>query len=75
MFGFWKKKASKNNPIQFSVGINGDKVVVNFGRPVEWIAFTAQEAAQMANLLISKTSLIMQKKTKVIPPAAEGQKS
>jgi len=39
--------------IQFAVGSEGDKVIIDFGTSVKWIGMTAQEAADLASTILA----------------------
>ena len=40
--------------IQFAIGSKDDKVVLDFGTQVHWIAMTPQQAAELASSLLNK---------------------
>ena len=40
--------------IQFAIGSKDGKVVIDFGTPVHWLGLTAQQAADLASLLLNK---------------------
>ena len=40
--------------IQFAIGSEGDKVILDFGTSVHWVGMTAQQAAELASSLLSK---------------------
>lgn len=40
--------------IQFAIGCQGDKVVLDFGTSVHWVGMTAQQAADLASSLLNK---------------------
>lgn len=42
--------------IQIAIGIENNKVVINFGKPIAWIGFTPEQADQIAFSLIEKSS-------------------
>lgn len=41
--------------IKIAIGISNGKVVINFGSPVAWIGFSAQQARQIAESLRQKS--------------------
>ena len=45
---------SDEGAIQFGVGVQDGKVVLDFGTSVQWIGMTAQDAADLASVLLSK---------------------
>lgn len=40
--------------IQFGVGVKGGKVVLDFGTSITWVGMDAQQAADLASVLLSK---------------------
>ncbi len=40
--------------IQFAIGQKDNKVVVDFGTPVHWLAMSPQQAADFASLVLAK---------------------
>jgi hypothetical protein len=52
--------------IRFAVGEQGGKVVIDFGTAVHWFAMTAQEAADLASILLSKARLVGRKNGETI---------
>lgn len=44
--------------IQIAIGIEGDKVILNFGTPVAWMGFTPEQADQIAYALIEKATKV-----------------
>jgi hypothetical protein len=45
---------SDEGSIQFAVGIEKGKVVLDFGTPVQWVGMNPQQAADLASSLLSK---------------------
>lgn len=42
--------------LRLAITRKDDKVIINFGEPVAWIAFSPEQALDLANLLISRAS-------------------
>jgi hypothetical protein len=38
--------------IHFAIGSKGDKVILDFGKPVHWVGMSAQQAADLASSLM-----------------------
>jgi hypothetical protein len=38
--------------IRIAIGMQGDKVVIDFGKPTAWIGFTKEQAKQIAEMLL-----------------------
>ena len=55
-------------PLNIQSGKQDDKVVVNYGRQVVWVAFEPLEAIMVANLMISQALSIMQEPPRIIWP-------
>ena len=55
-------------PLNIRIGKQDDKVVVNYGRQVIWVAFDPLEAIMVANLMISQALSIMQEPPRIIRP-------
>lgn len=45
---------SDEGAIQFAVGVKDGKVVLDFGTPVAWVGMNAQQAADLASLLMKR---------------------
>ncbi len=52
--------------IQFRVGSEGDKVVLDFGTPGHWVGMTAQEAAELASSLMKWARIVGRKNGETI---------
>ena len=52
--------------IQFAVGSEGDKVVLDFGTSIRWVGMTAQEAADLASSLMKWARLVGRKNGETI---------
>ncbi len=52
--------------IQFRVGSENDKVVLDFGTPVHWVGMTAQEAADLASSLMKWARIVGRKNGETI---------
>lgn len=48
--------------IEFKIGIQNQEVVLDFGRPVNWISLTPKMADDIAKLLIEKGNIIREMK-------------
>lgn len=48
--------------IEFKIGIQNQEVVLDFGRPVNWISLTPKMADGIAKLLIEKGNIIKEMK-------------
>jgi hypothetical protein len=40
--------------VQFAVGVQGGKVVLDFGTPVAWVGMNPQQAADLATLILKR---------------------
>ena len=51
-----EKKLTKDDEgaIQFAIGSKADKVVIDFGTQVHWLAMTPEQAAEFASTLLKK---------------------
>ena len=49
-----KLTQSDEGSIQFGVGVKDGKVVLDFGTAVTWVGMDAQQAADLASVLLSK---------------------
>lgn len=49
--------------LRLAVAHTPDKVVINFGKPVAWIGFTADQADEIAALLKEHATAIREKRT------------
>lgn len=47
--------------IQFAIGEENGKVVIDFGTPVHWVGMTAQQAASFASAVLAKARLVGRK--------------
>lgn len=47
--------------IQFAIGEQDGKVVIDFGTPVHWLGMTPQQAAKLANTLLERARLVARK--------------
>lgn len=47
--------------IQFAIGEQHGKVVIDFGTPVHWLGMTPQEAADFASALLKRARLVARK--------------
>ena len=47
-------KPSDEGAIQFAIGEEKGKVILDFGTPVHWVALTPQEAAGLASALLKR---------------------
>ncbi len=53
--GVLRKRAEDDDGlIQFAVGIEDDKVVIDFGTPVAWLGMTPQQAADFASSILNR---------------------
>lgn len=41
--------------LRAGIAIQGDKIIINFGKPIAWLAMTKQEAKTFAELLLKKS--------------------
>lgn len=59
-FPLGKLSESDEGELQFGIAADPvkNKVVINFGKPVAWIGFTAEQAEQIAESLLEKARLI-----------------
>lgn len=56
------KNQDEVGPIEFKIGIQSGEVVLDFGRPLNWISFTPKMADDVAKLLIEKANIIRETK-------------
>ena len=61
---FPKGKLNKDDEgaIQFAIGAEGDKVILDFGTSVHWVGMTPQEAADLGSLLLKRAREVARKK-------------
>lgn len=52
--------------IQFAIGEQHGKVVIDFGTPVHWLGMTAQQAADFASAVLAKARLVGRKNGETI---------
>jgi hypothetical protein len=52
--------------IQFAVGDQDGKVVLDFGTPVTWVGMTAQQAMDLAGDLMKRARLVARKKGETV---------
>ena len=52
--------------IQFAIGEQDGKVVMDFGTPVHWFGMTPEEAADLASLLLKRAREVGRKQGKTI---------
>lgn len=53
-FPMGKLTNNDEGAIQFAVGIEKDKVVLDFGTPVVWVGMSPQQAADLGSLLLKR---------------------
>ena len=61
-----KLTKSDEGAIQFAIGEQDGKVVIDFGTPVHWLGMTPQEAADFASTVLKKARLIGRKNGETI---------
>lgn len=54
--------ADDEGEIAIAIGKKDDKVILDFGKPIAWIGFTAEQAEQIASSLIEKASQIREER-------------
>lgn len=52
--------------IQFAIGEQNGKVVIDFGNPVHWLAMSPQQAADFASSLLSRARLVGRKQGETV---------
>lgn len=52
--------------IQFAIGSKGDKVVVDFGKQVHWLAMTPEQAADFASAILKRAREVGRRQGKTI---------
>jgi hypothetical protein len=57
-----QRKDDDEGLIQFAVGDQEGKVVIDFGTPVAWLGMTPQQAIDFAQSIISRARLVARKK-------------
>lgn len=63
-FPYGKLGPTDEGELQAGMAIVGDKVVIQFGKPVSWTAMTAEQAINFAILLRKKAEDIIAKRKK-----------
>ena len=60
---FPEQKLTKDDEgaIQFAIGEQDGKVVVDFGTPVHWLGMTPQQAAELASAILKRARLVARK--------------
>lgn len=57
---------SDEGGIQFAVGSDGDKVILDFGKPVHWIGMDAEQAADLASYLMKQAREVARRQGKTV---------
>lgn len=52
--------------IQFAIGSKGDKVVIDFGKQVHWLAMTPEQAADLASTILNHARNLGRRQGKTI---------
>ena len=52
--------------IQFAIGSKGDKVVIDFGTQVHWLAMTPEQAAEFASTILKRAREVGRRHGKTI---------
>ena len=52
--------------IQFAIGSEGDKVVLDFGKQVHWVGMTPQQAAELASSLLKAARKVARKNGEMV---------
>lgn len=52
--------------IQFAIGSEGDKIIIDFGTSVKWVGMTPQQAADLASTLLAEARKLGRKQGKTI---------
>lgn len=47
--------------IQFAIGEQDGKVIIDFGTPIHWLGMTPQQAAELASTLLQRARLVARK--------------
>ena len=59
-FSDGKLTKSDEGEIKFAVFVKDSKVIIDFQSPVHWLGMTADQALQLADLLTTKSKLILE---------------
>jgi hypothetical protein len=58
--------------IQFAIGEQNGKVVIDFGTPVHWLGMTPQQASDFASTLLNRARLVARKNGETVGFAIGG---
>ena len=59
-----KLTGTDEGEIKIAIGTSKGKVVIDFGNPTSWIGFTAEQAEQIAQILLEKSRVAKIERTK-----------
>ncbi len=60
-----KLDADDEGEISVAVGVVNESVIINFGKPVRWIGFTADQAIDLAKSLLIKAAALKMSPTEM----------
>ena len=65
---FTEKPLTKDDEgaIQFAIGSQGDKVIIDFGTQVHWVAMSPEQAAELASTLLKRAREVGRREGKMI---------
>lgn len=61
-----KLTKSDEGSLQFAIGEQNGKVVIDFGTPVQWVGMTPQQAAEFASSLLAKAREVGRKRGETV---------